>query len=76
MQPGIYWSGTEISPGIAAWNFRPFSGFHGATLKDSGYFAVAVRPGDAAASVSGPQTLALALLALGVTVVARRRRPR
>ena len=37
-------------------------------------YAVAVRPGDVAASVPKPQTLAL--LALGATVVARRRRSR
>jgi hypothetical protein len=34
-----------------------------------------VRPGDVAADVPEPQTLALTLLALGAAVVTRRRRP-
>lgn len=37
-------------------------------------YAVAARAGDVSASVAEPQTLALALLALGATVVVRRRR--
>jgi hypothetical protein len=42
---------------------------------DGFLYAVAVRLGDVAAPVPEPQTLALVLLALGATVVARRRRP-
>ena len=73
--PGYYGSGTEFAPGILAWAFRPDIGNQGRFYEYNLFFAVAVRPGDVAASVPEPQTLALALLALGATVVARRRRP-
>ena len=71
-----YWSGTESLPGVLAWSFFPGIGLQ-LDSGDQGFqlFAVAVRPGDVAASVPEPQTLALALLALGAMVVARRRRP-
>jgi len=76
VQTSGYWSGTELAPNPGrAWSFRPLSGFQGLGTKDNALYAVAVRPGDAAASVPEPQTLALALLALGATVVVRRRRP-
>ena len=74
VQPVFYWSGTEFSPGFIAWFFNPVLGVQLTGSQDFQFFAVAVRPGDVAASVSEPQTLALALLALGATVVARRRR--
>jgi len=74
VQPGFYWSGTEVAAGIIAWGFNPNVGFQSVGSQDLQLFAVAVRPGDVAASVPEPQTLALALLALGATVVARRRR--
>ena len=71
-----YWSGTEYAPNPdLAWVFSTFVGFQNFDVKDSALYAVAVRPGDVAASVPEPQTLALALLALGAMVVARRRRP-
>ena len=76
VQPGFYWSGTEVVPGIVAWTFVPDVGLQLVGFQDFQFFAVAVRPGDVAASVPEPQTLALALLALGAMVVARRRRPR
>jgi hypothetical protein len=76
VQSDIYWSGTEYAPGPdVAWGFFTVVGFQGDFGKDVALYAVAVRPGDVAASVPEPQTLALALLALGATVVARRRRP-
>ena len=75
VQPDFYWSGTEFSPGFA-WFFYPVIGGQSAANETSRFFAVAVRPGDVTASVPEPQTLALALLALGATVVARRRRAR
>ena len=71
---GFYWSEATFPPSDFARSFRPDSGSDGAFLKNTSHFAVAVRPGDVAASVPEPQTLALALLALGATVVARRRR--
>ena len=74
VQPDLYWAGTEFPPGVGAWVFNPVVGFQGGGLQSRQLFAVAVRPGDVAASVPEPQTLALALLALGATVVARRRR--
>jgi hypothetical protein len=74
VQPRFYWSGTEVAPGISAWFFRPESGNQGGGSLSNQFFAVAVRPGGVAASVPEPQTLALALLALGAMVVARRSR--
>jgi len=71
-----YWSGTEYAPDPGlAWVFGTDSGFQGVGGKTNGLYAVAVRPGDVAASVPEPQTLALALLALGATMAVRRRRP-
>ncbi len=75
VQPDFYWSGTEFTPGIRAWVFSPAGGFQFDFSQNLQFFAVAVRPGDVAASVPEPQTLALALLAFGAMVVARRRRP-
>jgi hypothetical protein len=75
VQPDFYWSGTEISPGILAWYFNPDFGFQSDAFQTNQFSAVAVHPGDVAASVPEPQTLALALLAFGAMVVARRRRP-
>jgi hypothetical protein len=73
----FYWSGTEYAQDTSrAWDFLTLDGFQGLFDKPSAQYAVAVRPGDVAASVPEPQTLALALLALGATVVARRRRSR
>jgi len=69
----VYWSGTEVAPGAGAWVFDPGQGVLGGIGQVLPFFAVAVRPGDVATSVPEPQTLALALLALGATVVARRR---
>jgi len=39
-------------------------------------YALAVRPGDVAATVPEPQTLALALMALGAAMVGRSKRQR
>jgi hypothetical protein len=75
VQNGLYWSGTEFSPDISAWVFYPAYGGQSVDLEDVLFFAVAVRPGDVAAAVPEPQTLALTLLALGAAVVTRRRRP-
>ena len=76
VQSSFYWSGTEYAPLPAnAFFFSTFDGGEFIIGKDFAFYAVAVRPGDVAASVPEPQTLALALLALGATVVARRRRP-
>ena len=76
VQSNVYWSGTEYAPvPSSAWYFYTFNGLQSDFGKYFALYAVAVRPGDVAASVPEPQTLALALLALGATVVARRRRP-
>ena len=76
VQSYYYWSGTEYAPYPSdAWVFGTYDGFQGYGDKFDALYAVAVRPGDVAASVPEPQTLALALLALGATLVARRRRP-
>ena len=77
VQSFVYWSGTEYAPYPAsAWLFSTIEGLQSTAGKSSALYAVAVRPGDVAAAVPEPQTLAMALLALGATVVARRRRPR
>ena len=76
VQSYIYWSGTEYAPQPdRAWLFSTFDGGQYFAEKGSALYAVAVRPGDAAAAVPEPQTLALALLAFGAMVVVRRRRP-
>jgi len=76
VQSDPYWSGTSFAPDPAgAWGFNAGIGLQGVGGKGSALYAVAVRPGDVAASVPEPQTLALALLALGATMVVRRRRP-
>ena len=75
VQSYFYWSGTEFTAGSLAWYFSPDLGSQSVGIQRSPFFAVAVRPGDVTAAVPEPQTLALALLALGATVVARRRRP-
>jgi hypothetical protein len=75
VQSGVYWSGTEVS-GTSARFFSPALGIPTIGSQGTQFFAVAVRPGDVIASVPEPQTLALALLALGATVVARRKRSR
>jgi MYXO-CTERM domain-containing protein len=76
VQSNNYWSGTEYapSPGVA-WSFRSNVGSQNSNGKGNVMYAVAVRTGDVTASVPEPQTLALALLALGATVVVSRRRP-
>ncbi len=71
-----YWSSTEYAPVPSdAWLFNAVGGIQSHVSKTSELFAVAVRPGDVAAAVPEPQSLALVLLALGAAVVARRRRP-
>jgi len=76
VQSDFYWSGTEYAPDpVGAWLFGSIDGFQDGAGKNGALYAVAVRPGDVAASVPEPQTLALALLALGATMVVRRRRP-
>lgn len=74
-----YWSGTEYFP-----NTTEFAWRYGTVFLNTEQFyvmknalpsyAVAVRDGDVAAAVPEPQTLALALVALGVALVARPRR--
>ena len=76
VQSGFYWSGTEYAPDpVRAWVFRAEVGRQDVVDENVALYAVAVRPGDVAASVPEPQTLALVLLALGATMVARKRRP-
>lgn len=73
VQSRSYWSSTEVTPGAIAWIFFPPTGFAG--LGSGQFFSVAVHPGDVPA-VPEPQTMALLLLGLGATVVARRWRAR
>jgi hypothetical protein len=75
VQSYVYWSGTEYAPEPSiAWNFGTGGGTQSSINKSLAMYAVAVRRGDVTASVPEPQTLALVLLALGATVVGRRRR--
>ena len=75
VQFDYYWSGTEAAsdPSYVQVLF-PMEGFQVNGYKANRLYAVAVRPSDVTASVPEPQTLALALLALGATVVTRKRR--
>ena len=77
VQTNAYWSGTEYAPLQSdAWFFNVTQGAQAPLTKIGGLFAVAVRPGDVAASVPEPQTLALALMALGAAMVGRSKRQR
>ena len=76
VKSNAYWSGTGYAPNPSfARDFHTGDGIQDAVGKGSALYAVAVRPGDVASSVPEPQTLALALLALGATLVVRRRQP-
>jgi hypothetical protein len=67
-----YWSGTENAPNALA--FLAVNGKLDPIAKNNKLGVVAVRPGDVAAAVPEPQTLALALQGLCATAVVRRRR--
>jgi hypothetical protein len=72
-----YWSGTEYVPNTSeAWYIDTIDGYQRSRDKFTAMFAVAVRSGDVAATVPEPQSLVLALLALGVAVMVRKRKPR
>ncbi len=75
VQSAVYWSGTEsASDQSIAWRYQPNLGVQFRAGKTTVGYTVAVRPGDVA-PVPEPQTLALALLAMGAAVAARRKRP-
>ncbi len=75
LQSYLYWSGTDYAPNPRnVWTFRTADGLQDIYGKNLEFYALAVRPGGVVA-VPEPQTLALALLALGAMVLARRRRP-
>lgn len=76
VQSGYYWSGTQFVWGLGSWSFLPSSGVRQGYAQSLALYAVAVRPNNVTASVPEPQTLALALLALGATMVVRRRSSR
>lgn len=70
-----YWSGTASAPNPHdSLGFNPSIGYQEFFHQSRALHVLAVRNGDVAAPVPEPQTLALALLALGATGVARRRR--
>jgi hypothetical protein len=76
VQSLLYWSGVEFAPNtaVAAWAFDTLDGEQGQGLKFVPLLAVAVRPGDVAASVPEPQTFALVLMGFGAAGLARRKR--
>ena len=67
----------QVEHGVAGVGREAAPAVQGFDVKSLALYALAVRPSDVAAPVPEPQTVALvlALLALGATVVARRRRP-
>lgn len=74
VQGDDFWSGTEYAPSLGfVWYFKATQGRVNLFGKTDGFHALAVRPGDVATAVPEPQTLALALLALGATGLVRRR---
>jgi hypothetical protein len=77
VQSCLYGSGTAYAPRpISSWGFNADEGFQGVGDNDYvDFFSLAVRAGDVAAAVPEPRTLALALLAFGASVMARKSRP-
>jgi hypothetical protein len=76
VQSSTYWSGTEYAPNPnGAWYFSTFFGFQHYAGKVGVLYAVAVRPGDVAASVPEPQSLGLVMLAMSAGLLATKRRP-
>ena len=78
VQSALYMSSSELTqfpgPGFP-WTFDASNnGYQDIDFSLGAWQALAVRPGDLAAAVPEPQTLALALLALGAAVIAGRRR--
>jgi hypothetical protein len=76
LQDGIYWSGTTYSlDSTGAWVFEFQNGGQVASAKSSNnFFVLPVLPGDAAASVPEPSTLALfamGLAGLGIAATLR-----
>jgi PEP-CTERM motif len=67
-----YWSGTEKTPGLDAWAFRPSTGAFTSPTEDTQLFAVAVHAGNVAA-VPEPQTCAMLLIGMGAVALAVRR---
>ena len=73
LQPDFaYWSGTEFAVlPDGAWGFYFLNGGQYTDFKDGYYYALAVRPGDVAASVPEPGTLLLLGTGLGGLIVFR-----
>ena len=74
LQAYYYWSATEFAPSTGyAWNFRMNVGSQYASYKSSGFYALAVSPGDVGA-VPEAESWAMLLAGLGLVGAATRRR--
>ena len=75
-QTFLYWSGTELAPDPRfAWDFRSYDGTQDHHHKSNEVFAMAVRDGDVLVNpVAEPESLLLALTALGAMALVSRRR--
>lgn len=77
VQSYVYWSGTEYAPDtFNAWYFYSELGYQGLTDRDYASYVIAVHSGDVAATVPEPQTLVLAMMAMGGAMLMRRKQPR
>jgi hypothetical protein len=73
LQGNDYWSSLEYAPDTSlVWVFFAFAGQQYQDSKNGLFYALAVRPGDVAASVPEPKSLALVLVGLAAAGVARR----
>jgi PEP-CTERM motif len=75
LKSDLYWSGTEYAPNSGwAWAFNTFGGSQDPYTKDTGLYALAVRPGDVAAVPEPATVLLIGVGMLGLVCTRSRRR--